>query len=229
MGESTPGSKPSAAPGSMPSAAGASTRSSGTASSGTATPGTAVGSAGLVDLHPSLLPLAFLVGTWRGEGVGGYTGIESFRYGQEITFFSSGQPSLSYVSRTWWIGPSDGGTAAPDSPPQRAQNSPLASEVGFWRVAERPDGISVAEVTLAHPFGIAEVYVGPITGTKIELEENVVIRTTTARAVERSVRLYGLVEGDLAYAIDMEAEGEPLQPHLSARLRRAPGGVGGSA
>jgi hypothetical protein len=31
-------------------------------------------------------------------------------------------------------------------------------------------------------------------------------------------RLYGLVDGDLAYAVDMAAEGHPLQAHFSARL-----------
>jgi hypothetical protein len=43
--------------------------------------------------------------------------------------------------------------------------------------------------------------------------------------VERSTRLYGLVEDDsggpdLAYAMDMEAGGKGPAPHLSARLRR---------
>jgi hypothetical protein len=164
------------------------------------------------DLHPSLLPLAFLVGTWRGEGVGGYEGMEGFRFGQEVVFSSSGRPALGYSSRTWWIDePRDG----------REYNSPLATEVGFWRVQPDADHGSVVEVMLAHPFGIAEVFVGDVRGTQIELKNNVVIRTATAREVVRSERLYGLIEhGDLAYAIDMEAEGKPLQSHLSAVLKR---------
>lgn len=167
-----------------------------------------------VDLHPSLLPLAFLVGAWRGEGVGGYEGIEGFRFGQTVTFSSTGRPALSYVSRTWWI----------DEPREgRAYESPLATEVGFWRVQPGEDGATQVEVTLAHPFGIAEVYVGQVRGTQVELTSNVVIRTATARDVTRSERLYGIVEhGDLGYAIDMEAGGKPLQPHLSARLSRQP-------
>ncbi|EFC82379.1 FABP family protein [Parafrankia sp. EUN1f] len=173
------------------------------------------------ELHPSLLPLAFLVGTWRGEGVGGYEGMESFHYGQEITFAADGRPALGYVSHTWWADePRDG----------REPGSPLATETGFWRVQPPatepgPDGKvnrnPVVEVMLAHPFGIAEIYVGTIAGTRVDLDSNVLIRTTTAREVTRSVRLYGLVEGgDLAYAIDMEASGKPLQSHLSARLHR---------
>lgn len=164
------------------------------------------------DLHPNLLPIAFLVGTWRGEGVGGYEGMKDFRYGQTVTFSTNGRPALSYTSRTWWLDePRDG----------REVDSPLATEVGFWRVQPGPEGESLVEVTLAHPFGIAEVYVGEVRGTQIELRSNVLVRTATARDVTRSERLYGLVEqGDLAYAIDMEAGGKPLQPHLSARLSR---------
>jgi len=160
---------------------------------------------------PVLEPLAFLLGTWRGEGVGGYEGMDGFRYGQEVTFSADGRPALAYRSHTWWLGePRDG----------RSEGSPLAAETGFWRLASA-DGEQRVEVMLAHPFGIAEVYVGRLAGTRVELDSNVLVRTSTAREVERSVRLYGIMEGgDLAYAVDMAAGGKPLQSHLSARLRR---------
>ncbi|ONH30234.1 FABP family protein [Pseudofrankia asymbiotica] len=180
----------------------------------TSTTGPARSGASVPDPHPSLAPLAFLVGTWHGEGVGGYEDLPDFRYEQEITFLSTGRPALAYASTTWWADePRDG----------REPGSPLATETGFWRVQDDPDkpGGRIVEVSLAHPFGIAEIYVGTLDGTRIELDSNVVIRTATARDVTRSVRLYGIVEGgDLAYAIDMEASGKPLQPHLSARLRK---------
>lgn len=166
------------------------------------------------ELHPTLLPLAFLVGTWRGEGVGGYPTLgPDFRYGQELVFESDGRPHLSYSSRTWWLGP--------EGTPGRSVGQPLAREVGYWRTRPLEAGGFGVEVMLAHPFGIAEIYVGTVTGTRVELEDNVLIRTATAREVERSQRLYGLVEGgDLAYAVDMAALGQPLTPHLSARLQR---------
>ncbi|MBC7678779.1 MAG: FABP family protein, partial [Pseudorhodobacter sp.] len=76
------------------------------------------------------------------------------------------------------------------------------------------------EVMLAHPTGIVEVYVGEVVFHKVELRTDVVARTETAKQVTALHRLYGLVEGDLAYAIDLAAVGERLQPHLSARLTK---------
>ena len=76
------------------------------------------------------------------------------------------------------------------------------------------------EVLLSHPTGIVEVYVGEYAFHKIELATDVIARTETAKTVTAMKRLYGKVEDDLAYAIDMAAQGQPLQAHLSARLRK---------
>jgi hypothetical protein len=155
--------------------------------------------------HPSLSPLLYLLGRWEGAGVGGYPTIESFRYGQEISFSHNGKPYLIYSSRTWLL--DDDGTIG----------RPLAMETGFWR--PQPD--NQLEVLLAHPTGFAEVYLGEISGTKIEMITDAVVRTSSAKEVTAGRRLYGLIGADLGYAYDLAAVGQPLQPHLSAQLKRA--------
>jgi hypothetical protein len=157
--------------------------------------------------HSDLKPLLFLLGRWEGAGVGGYPTIESFRFGQEISFSHNGKPFLSYVSRTWRL--DDEGRIGP----------PLGTETGFWR--PQPD--NQVEVMLAHPTGIVEIYLGEISGTRIEMATDVVARTASAKEVSGGRRLYGLAgEGnaDLAYAFDLAAVGQPLQAHISALLKR---------
>lgn len=157
------------------------------------------------ELAPELLPIAFLLGTWVGEGVGGYPGEPDYPFAQEVRFQRvPGQPVFGYTSRIW----------DPES------GAAIDSEVGYWRTSGTYETGLRVEVTLAHPTGIVEVFVGDVDGGKIELVDNVTVRTATAREVERSERLYGIVEGDLAYAIDIAAEGHDLRPHRSARLRR---------
>jgi hypothetical protein len=68
-----------------------------------------------------------------------------------------------------------------------------------------------------------EISVGEVVFNKIELVSDVLARTETAKEVNGLKRLYGLVEGDLAYAIDMAAVGQPLTAHLSARLHKVSG------
>jgi hypothetical protein len=48
----------------------------------------------------------------------------------------------------------------------------------------------------------------------------VVARTETAKEYTAGHRLYGLIGEDLGYAYDMAAEGQSLQSHLSAQLKR---------
>ena len=53
------------------------------------------------DLHPLLVPLARLVGTWRGTGHGVYAAITPFDYTDEWTFTDVGKPFLAFAERTW--------------------------------------------------------------------------------------------------------------------------------
>lgn len=157
------------------------------------------------DLHPALEHLAFLVGEWQGLGVVGYPTIEEARYEQEMSFSHDGRPFLAYISKTWLI--DDDG----------ARTKPSGCETGFWRPGKNPRDV---ELLLAHPTGIVELSVGEVVFHKIELVSDLVARTETAKEVTGLRRLYGLVEDDLAYAIDLGAVGQPLQAHLSARLRK---------
>jgi hypothetical protein len=157
------------------------------------------------ELHPALEHLAFLVGEWQGLGVVGYPTIEEARYEQEMSFSHDGRPFLAYISKTWLI----------DDDGKRIK--PSGCETGFWRPGKNPRDV---ELLLAHPTGIVELSVGEVVFHKIELVSDLVARTETAKEVSGIRRLYGLVEDDLAYAIDLGAVGQPLQAHLSARLRK---------
>ena len=159
------------------------------------------------ELHPSLLRLQFLLGRWEGAGVVGYPTIESANFGQEIVFSHNGKPFLIYVSRTWLLEPD--GTIG----------RPLATESGYWR----PQDDDALEVVLAHPTGIAEIYIGQQSGTKIEMATDAVVRTATAKEVTAGKRLYGLIGTDLGWAYDLAAVGQPLQSHVSAQLKRVGG------
>ena len=156
------------------------------------------------DLPPELVPLAWLIGRWEGAGVLGYPTIESINFGQEIEFSHVGKPFLTYTSQTWLL--AEDGTRV----------RPLAAEAGYWR--PRPEG--QLEVTLAHPTGVVEIWVGTAGGGKIELQTDVVARTESAKEYTAGHRLYGLVDGDLFWAFDMAAMGLPLQSHASGRLKR---------
>jgi hypothetical protein len=157
------------------------------------------------DLHPQCVQLAFLLGRWEGAGVGGYPTIEEFRFGQEVVFtYTPQKPFLEYTSRSWLLDDEGG------------QVRPLATETGYWRPQENGD----VEVLLAHPTGFVEMYVGRVDGPRVEIQTDAIVRTETAKEVTGGHRLYGLVESDLMWAYDMAAVGQPLQPHLSARLKR---------
>jgi hypothetical protein len=152
-------------------------------------------------LHPGVASLAFLLGTWSGEGVGCYPTIKPFGYGEEIRVWHVGKPFLAYVQRTWAL---DDGRA-------------LHAETGYWR-APSADRI---ELVLAHPTGVVEVEEGTLQGTVLALASTAVAGTASAKEVTALARRL-TVDGDvLTYRLDMAAVGEPSQVHLEATLRRA--------
>ncbi|MEI8184854.1 MAG: FABP family protein [Actinomycetes bacterium] len=156
------------------------------------------------NLHPDLMPLAWLVGTWRGKGRGEYPNVPGFQYAQEVSFNHDGRPFLNYFSRSWIIDEND------------EIVRPAASEVGFWRIKEN----NVLEVILAHNTGIAEGWVGLVQGAKIQLAMDQGYSAPSAKIVTAGSRLYGLVEGELFTSYDMAAQGQTLQAHLWSSLER---------
>lgn len=156
------------------------------------------------DLHSDLVPFAWLLGNWHGNGRGEYPTIDAFTYEQDVVFAHDTRPFLHYFSRAW-ITDDEGNRVRPG-----------ALETGFLR----PTPDKGAELVLAHPTGYAEIWYGSIDGPRLTLTTDVVARTHTAKEYTAGQRMYGLVEGDLMYAYDMAAQGQPLQTHLWGQLKR---------
>ena len=157
------------------------------------------------DLAEPVRPLAWLIGRWEGAGVLGYPTIESAHFGQEIEVTHDGRPFLKWESRAWILDSATG---------ERVR--PAAVESGFWRPL--PDG--EVELLLVHPTGILEMYDGTMEPAKIRLKTDSVMRSPRAKEYNAATRMYGLVDSQLMWAMDMAAVGQELQSHLSATLKR---------
>jgi hypothetical protein len=156
------------------------------------------------NLHPNVAPFAWLLGSWEGGGDGDYPTIEKFRFGQELIFQQDGRPFIHYMAKSWLL----------DADGNKVRDA--AQETGFLRCLEG----GAVELLLTHNIGFTELYVGTVDGAKLELSTDAVVRTATAKEYVGGHRLYGLVEGDLWFAMDMAAMGQELQPHLWGKLVR---------
>jgi len=196
----------------------------------------------VIDIDASLpseiVPLSWLIGLWEGTGVvhylDGETTIEH-EFGQRLSFTHDGLGYLNYTSYTWTL---------------NDENSPHVSETGYWRLsrpahsgdngpgllpglgdkpyatAESVETLRNAaggfdiEVSLVHPSGVSELYLGQVKGPRVDLATDAVVRTAHAKPYSAATRLYGLVEGKLLWAWDIAALGNDLRTHASGTLTR---------
>ena len=156
------------------------------------------------DLHPELLPLAWLLGAWHGNGRSEYPDTEPFAFEQDVAFTHDTRDFLHYFSQTW----------VTDEAGERT--GPGHLETGFLRAV----GDSKVELLLAHPTGYAEIWYGEIDGPRLTMATDLVARTVAASEYTAGQRMYGLVEGTLMYAIDAAAGGHPMQSQLWGKLNR---------
>ena len=158
------------------------------------------------NIHENCARLAWLLGSWEGNGKGDYPTIEPFEFRQRILFQQDGRPFIHYMSTSDLV----------DA--EGAVIRPAAQETGFIR--PQPDG--TIEWVMTHNLGFVEVWAGELHAEqpRFEVVTDAVARTATAKEYSGGKRLYGYVDGDLMYAYDMAAQGQELQPHLWAQLKR---------
>jgi hypothetical protein len=185
-----------------------------------------------------LVPLSWLIGLWEGTGLVNYEiGDETrtLEFGQRLSFTHDGLPHLNYSSYTWLLD---------------EELTPHVTETGYWRLSRPAAdgdpgpgmlrGIGVQpfittravetlrnaddafdiEVSLVHPGGVSELYIGQVKGPRIDLVTDAVLRTATAKEYAAATRIYGLVESHLLWAWDIAALGQDLRTHASGRLAR---------
>lgn len=193
-------------------------------------------------LPAEVVPLSWLLGVWEGSGVVSYrTGdeVREHEFGQRVAFVQDGTPCLQYSCSTWLLDEEAG-----------AEPRPLFSEVGFWRLARKlgdadpgpamlpgrgdpvfttaaevetlrtPSGGFDLEVSIVHPGGVSELYLGEVKAARIDLGTDAVMRTANAKEYAAATRIYGLVDEHLLWAWDIAALGHDLRTHASGRMAR---------
>jgi hypothetical protein len=154
-------------------------------------------------LHPLCVPVAFLLGEWHGEGRGGYPGMTSFAYREEMRVWHTGKAYLAFEQRTWQT---DGDKAGRE----------IHGELGYLRCL---DGGHL-ELVVAMAPGHAEVSAGRVEGTRITLASVGVLDAPSAPRVSAVKRTWSLEDDVLRYDLEMSALDQPMTWHLGAELRR---------
>ena len=143
--------------------------------------------------------LSFLLGTWRGQGEGGYPSVEDFAYSEEMTFTDAGDGVFVYREQAW----------DPDG-------EPIHSETGYLRALD--DG--TVDLALAYPFGVSEVMEGLLEGTKLTLTSTSVGVTTNGEPVTGLTRVIEVGREALEYESLVATPSQAMTRHLRGTLAR---------
>ncbi|KAJ8924185.1 hypothetical protein NQ315_006976 [Exocentrus adspersus] len=153
-------------------------------------------------IHKDLNALKWIIGKWGSiKAEGSFPTIESFKYCEEISFTSVGQPVLNYSSLSW----------------HPIKLNPMHLESGFLRV--KP-GTNQVSFMVAHNFGLTSLEEGCFTENKLEVKSSRIERMHFAKdpKVLEIVRTYELLQdGNLELILSMSTTNTPLTQHLKVQ------------
>ncbi|XP_058809297.1 peroxynitrite isomerase THAP4-like [Phymastichus coffea] len=158
-------------------------------------------------MHNALKPLGWLEGIWRTEnvGLGKFPTINPFKYYEEITFTSIGQPMLNYAAQSW-------------HPEKKA---PMHREVGFLKIIPNTNTVSFF---IAHNFGLTTIEEGEINDYVVNLLSTSISRKAEGSkppAVLQLKREFKLVDDLLYQTVYMATETTPeLTEHLKVVYKK---------
>lgn len=181
------------------------------------------------NLAPENYPLGWLIDTWHGGGILEYDNIEPAAYLHELTIDAvDAGPFVRFVSRVWLANES-AGAVDKEAPGQVTYDSLTKerlwqTETGYLRVnpeaQAREDGAVELEATVASPTGTSQLWVGLISGPRMHMVTDTIIRSGAAADLQAAKFVGGNVASDFFYAYDMEAFGYEMRSYLAGRLSR---------
>lgn len=129
----------------------------------------------ILPMDQVLKPISWIKGIWRTKnpGIGKFPTIETFKYCEEMSFSSIGQPMFNYSARSW----------------RADEKTPLHYEVGFLKII--PDTNKVY-MLLSHNFGVTTIEEGVFEDKIIKLKTTQIARPTegTRRPIVLEVQLF---------------------------------------
>ncbi len=149
-----------------------------------------------LEMHELLGPLAFLIGSWQGQGEGMWPG--GFAFSDSMVFAHDGRPILRYEQLT--RGP---------------EGRPSHCECGYLVAQANGD----VHVTVAEPSGITEVLVGRPESDSIVLRSVAIGHSPTTENVTACRRTLRIEDGALVAELEISVNGEELAPHTVSVLR----------